>query len=137
MSIQEKVEGYKKTLALFPNPQEKYQYLIEQAKKSEDFPTELRIDEFKVNGCQSQVWLVPEEKENKLYFKSDSDALIAKGLVTLIASIYSDEAPKDIVNSEIDLMEEFELGVILSPARRNGAVSMLKTIKEFSQKLAN
>ena len=137
MSIQEKVEGYKKTLSLFPNPQEKYQYLIEQAKKSEDFPTELRIDEFKVNGCQSQVWLVPEEKENKLYFKSDSDALIAKGLVTLIASIYSDEAPNDIVNSEIDLMEEFELGVILSPARRNGAFSMLKTIKEFSQKLAN
>ena len=137
MSIQEKVEEYKKTLELFPNPQEKYQYLIEQAKKSEDFPTELRIDEFKVNGCQSQVWLVPEEKENKLYFKSDSDALIAKGLVTLIASIYSDEAPKDIVNSEIDLMEEFELGVILSPARRNGAFSMLKTIKEFSQKLAN
>ena len=135
MSIQEKVEGYKKTLSLFPNPQEKYQYLIEQAKKSEDFPTELRIDEFKVNGCQSQVWLVPEEKENKLYFKSDSDALIAKGLVTLIASIYSDEAPKDIVNSEIDLMEEFELGVILSPARRNGAFSMLKTIKEFASKL--
>ena len=137
MSIQEKVEGYKKTLSLFPNPQEKYQYLIEQAKKSEDFPIELRIDEFKVNGCQSQVWLVPEEKDNKLYFKSDSDALIAKGLVTLIASIYSDEAPKDIVNSEIDLMEEFELGVILSPARRNGAFSMLKTIKEFSQKLAD
>ena len=137
MSIQEKVEEYKKTLALFPNPQEKYQYLIEQAKKSEDFPTELRIDEFKVNGCQSQVWLVPEEKENKLYFKSDSDALIAMLLVTLIASIYSDEAPKDIVNSEIDLMEEFELGVILSPARRNGAFSMLKPIKEFSQKLAD
>ena len=137
MSIQEKVEGYKKTLSLFPNPQEKNQYLIEQAKKSEDFPTELRIDEFKVNGCQSQVWLVPEDKDSKLYFKSDSDALIAKGLVTLIASIYSDEAPKDIVNSEIELMEEFELGVILSPARRNGAFSMLKTLKEFSQKLAD
>ena len=97
----------------------------------------MRIDEFKVNGCQSQVWLVPEEKKNKLYFKSDSDALIAKGLVTLIASIYSNEAPEDIANSKIDLMEEFELGVILSPARRNGAFSMLKTIKEFSQKLAN
>ena len=137
MSIEEKVEDYKKTLAMFPNPQEKYQYLIEQAKKNEDFPQELRIDKFKVNGCQSQVWLVPEEKKDKLYFKSDSDALIAKGLVTLIASIYSNEAPKDIANSKIDLMEEFELGVILSPARRNGAFSMLKTIKEFSQKLAN
>ena len=137
MSIEEKVEDYKKTLAMFPNPQEKYQYLIEQAKKNEGFPQELRIDEFKVNGCQSQVWLVPEEKKDKLFFKSDSDALIAKGLVTLIASIYSNEAPEDIANSKIDLMEEFELGVILSPARRNGAFSMLKTIKEFSQKLAN
>ena len=137
MSIEEKVEDYKKTLAMFPNPQEKYQYLIEQAKKNEDFPQELRIDEFKVNGCQSQVWLVPEEKKDKLYFKSDSDALIEKGLVTLIASIYSNEAPEDIANSKIELMEEFELGVILSPARRNGAFSMLKTIKEFSQKLAN
>ena len=137
MSIEEKVEDYKKTLAMFPNPQEKNKYLSEQAKKNEDFPQELRVDEFKVNGCQSQVWLVPEEKKNKLYFKSDSDALIAKGLVTLIASIYSNEAPEDIANSKIDLMEEFELGVILSPARRNGAFSMLKTIKEFSQKLAN
>ena len=137
MSIEEKVEDYKKTLAMFPNPQEKYLYLIEQAKKNEDFPQELRIDEFKVNGCQSQVWLVPEEKKDKLFFKSDSDALIAKGLVTLIASIYSNEAPEDIANSKIDLMEEFELGVILSPARRNGAFSMLKTIKEYSQNLAN
>ena len=137
MSIEAKVEQFKKTLSLFPNPQEKYQYLIEQAKLNEDFPTELRIDEFKVNGCQSQVWLVPEEREEKLHFSSDSDALIAKGLVTLIASIYSDESAQDIADSEIDLMEEFELGVILSPARRNGAFSMLKTIKEFSKKLAD
>tara|TARA_B100000927_G_scaffold155259_1_gene125083 strand:- start:603 stop:1016 length:414 start_codon:yes stop_codon:yes gene_type:complete len=137
MNIQEKVDEYKKTLSMFPNPQEKYQYLIEQAKKNEEFPAELRIDEFKVNGCQSQVWLVPEEKNDKLFFKSDSDALIAKGLVTLIASIYSDHTADEIAESTIDLMEEFELGVILSPARRNGAFSMLKTIKEFSQKLAN
>ena len=137
MSIEAKVEQFKKTLSLFPNPQEKYQYLIEQAKLNEDFPTELRIDEFKVNGCQSQVWLVPEEREEKLHFSSDSDALIAKGLVTLIASIYSDESAQDIASSEIDLMEEFELGVISSPARRNGAFSMLKTIKEFAKKLAD
>ncbi len=137
MSIEDKVLRYKKTLNIFPNPQEKYQYLIEQAKKSEDFPDELRIDEFKVSGCQSQVWLVPEEKDDRLFFKSDSDALIAKGLVTLITSIYSDEKPQDIANSKIDLMEEFELGVILSPARRNGAFSMLKTIREFALKLTD
>jgi len=137
MSIEEKVSKYKKTLEIFPNPQEKYQYLIEQAKKSDEFPIELRVDEFKVNGCQSQVWLVPEEKDDKLFFKSDSDALIAKGLVTLIAAIYSNETAEDIANSQIDLMEEFELGVILSPARRNGAFSMLKTIREFALKLTD
>ncbi len=130
MSIEEKVENYKKTLELFPNDQEKYQYLIEQAKESNEFPEELRQDSFKVHGCQSQVWLVPEQKEEKLHFLSDSDALISKGLVTLIASIYSDETAEEIASSEIDLMEEFDLGVILSPARRNGAYSMLKTIKE-------
>ena len=137
MIIEEKVSNYKKTLDIFPNPQEKYQYLIEQAKKSDEFPIELRVDEFKVNGCQSQVWLVPEEKDDKLFFKSDSDALIAKGLVTLIAAIYSNETAEDIANSQIDLMEEFELGVILSPARRNGAFSMLKTIREFALKLTD
>ena len=137
MSIEEKVSNYKKTLEIFSNPQEKYQYLIEQAKKSDEFPIELRVDEFKVNGCQSQVWLVPEEKDDKLFFKSDSDALIAKGLVTLIAAIYSNETAEDIANSQIDLMEEFELGVILSPARRNGAFSLLKTIREFALKLTD
>ncbi len=135
MSIEDKVENYKKTLELFPNDQEKYQYLIEQAKESTEFPEELRQDSFKVHGCQSQVWLVPEQKEEKLHFLSDSDALISKGLVTLIASIYSDETAEEIANSEVDLMEEFDLGVILSPARRNGAYSMLKTIKEYAKKL--
>ena len=137
MSIEEKVFNYKKILSLFPNTQEKYQYLIEQAKENTNFPKELRIDEFKVNGCQSQVWLVPEEKNEKLYFISDSDALIAKGLVTLISSIYSDESAEEIYNSKIDLMQEFELGAILSPARRNGAFSMLKSIKNYAEKLRN
>jgi cysteine desulfuration protein SufE len=137
MSIQEKIDNYKKTLSLFPHPQEKYQYLIEQAKFNDDFPENLKIDEFKVNGCQSQVWLVPEEQDSKLYFKSDSDALIAKGLVTLISNIYSGETANDILNSEADLMEEFELGVILSPARRNGAFSMLKKIKDFASRLTD
>ena len=135
MSIEDKVKNYKKTLELFPNDQEKYQYLIEQAKESTEFPQELRQDSFKVHGCQSQVWLVPEQKEEKLHFLSDSDALISKGLVTLIASIYSNETAEEIASSEIDLMEEFDLGVILSPARRNGAYSMLKTIKEYAKKL--
>ena len=60
MSIEEKVSNYKKTLEIFPNPQEKYQYLIEQAKKSDEFPIELRVDELILNGCIRKVCLVPD-----------------------------------------------------------------------------
>ena len=66
MAIDQKVQDYKKMLDLFPNAQEKYQYLIEQAKDNTNFPEELRNDNFKVSGCQSQVWLIPEEKDEKV-----------------------------------------------------------------------
>ena len=89
MSIENKVNKYKEILDILPTPQEKYEYLVDQAKKMRDFPEELRLDEFKVPGCQSQVWLVPEEKDNYLNFLCDSDALIAKGLVYIITEIYS------------------------------------------------
>ena len=135
MSIENKVNKYKEILNILPTPQEKYEYLVEQAKKSSDFPEELRLDEFKVPGCQSQVWLVPEEKSGCLNFLCDSDALIAKGLVYIITEIYSGETPEAINESEIDLMEEFDLGVILSPARRNGAFNMLKKIKDYAKEL--
>jgi len=136
MSIDSKVKKYKEILDILPSPQEKYQYLVEQAKESKDFPEELRQDTFKVPGCQSQVWLVPEEKDNYLNFLCDSDALIAKGLVNMITDIYSGETAQAINNSEIDLMEEFDLGVILSPARRNGAFNMLIKIKEYAKGLS-
>ena len=136
MTIEEKIKFYKDSLDYFEETMDKYKFLLDQGKKSKPFPEEYRKDNFKVVGCQAQVWLVPEEKDDKLHFLSDSDALISKGLVTLIASIYSNESPKDIATCEIDLMEEFDLGVILSPARRNGAYSMLKTIKEYAKKLS-
>jgi len=135
MSIESKVQKYKRILDVLPTPQEKYQYLIEQARTSKEFPEELRQDVFKVPGCQSQVWLVPEKKDDYLNFICDSDALIARGLVNMITDIYSGETPETIKDSEIDLMEEFDLGIILSPARRNGAFNMLKKIKDYAEGL--
>ena len=135
MSIESKVQKYKSVLDVLSSPQEKYQYLIEQARTSEKFPEELRQDAFKVPGCQSQVWLVPEKKDDYLNFICDSDALIAKGLVNMITDIYSGETAETIKNSEINLMEEFDLGIILSPARRNGAFNMLKKIKDYAEGL--
>ena len=100
--------------------------------KRDSFLNEL-TDNFEVMTKQVYLFL---KKKKKILFLIAIRMLLQKGLVTLIASIYSDEKAEDIVSNEIDLMEEFELGVILSPARRNGAYSMLKTIKQYAKNLA-
>ena len=133
----ESIERIRENFSFFDDWEDKYRFVIDLGKEIPELEEKYKTTDHLVPGCQSQVWLVPEEKDEKLFFNSDSDALIAKGLVTLIASIYSDEKAEDIVSSEIDLMEEFELGVILSPARRNGAYSMLKTIKEYAKNLVS
>ena len=76
MTIQEKIKFYKNNLDSFEETLDKYKFLLDQAKKSKPFPEEFRKDNFKVQGCQAQVWLVPKFKDNLLNFYSDSDAFI-------------------------------------------------------------
>ena len=80
-TIEEKINYYKESLDLFDDGMDKYKFLIDQAKNAKDFPEEYRNESFKVSGCQAQVWLVPQLKENKLSFYYDSDAFISKGMV--------------------------------------------------------
>ena len=83
MIIEEKINFYKNNLDFFEETLDKYRYLLDQGKKSKPFPEEYRKDNFKVSGCQAQVWLVPEFKDNLLNFYSDSDAFISKGTYSL------------------------------------------------------
>ena len=134
MAIIDKVNQYKEELALFDDNMEKYQYLIEKGKKSNrSLPEEMRIEDWKVQGCASQVWLVPKNENGTVTYLSDSDAFITKGIVTIIADVYSGSTPKDIVDSEIDLSKELNFGMILSGQRRNGAFNMLLKIKEHAK----
>ena len=103
------------------------------ARKAEPFPEEFRLENFKVQGCLSQVWLVPKLEEGKIRYLCDSDATLVKGTVTLISNIYSGHTPNDIVNDPHDLMVELDLGNILSMNRRNGAYNMLSMIKEHAK----
>ena len=89
MSISDKIFFYKTNLDSFEETMDKYKYLLDQGKKSNSFPEEYRKDNFKVSGCQSQVWLVPIIKNNFLNFYSDSDAFIAKGMITILNDIYT------------------------------------------------
>ena len=96
MSIKNKIKYYKDSLDIFEDTMEKYKFLLDQGKKAALFPEEFRQDTFKVSGCQAQVWLVPYIKNNLIYFHYDSDAFIAKGMITILCDIFSGHSPKDI-----------------------------------------
>ena len=131
-TIEEKINYYKESLDLFDDGMDKYKFLIDQAKNARDFPEEYRNESFKVSGCQAQVWLVPQLKENKLSFYYDSDAFISKGMVTILCDIYGDRDPSEIKNSDFSMLNTLELDTLLTPGRRNGVYSMLEKIKEYA-----
>ena len=131
-TIEEKINYYKESLDLFDDGMDKYKFLIDQAKNAKVFPEEYRNETFKVSGCQAQVWLVPQLKENKLSFYYDSDAFISKGMITILCDIYGDRNPSEIRNSDFNLLNNLELDTLLTPGRRNGVYSMLEKIKEYA-----
>ena len=137
MSIKEKIEYYKNNLDCFEDTMEKYKYLLDQGKNSNKFPEEYRQDSFKVSGCQAQVWLVPFFKNKLIYFHSDSDAFISKGMVTILCDIFGGQKPADIENADLNLLNDLDLNNLLTPGRRNGVYSMLLKIKQHAKSHLN
>ena len=132
MSIKEKINFYKESLDYFEETLEKYKYLLDQGKKSIPFPEKFRQDNFKVQGCQAQVWLVPKYKDGILNFHSDSDAFISKGMITILTDIYGNNTPLEIINSDFNLLKTLKLDALLTQGRRNGVYSMLKKIQDYA-----
>jgi cysteine desulfuration protein SufE len=118
---------------MFVDNTERYKFLIDLGRKAKPFPEEFRLENFKVHGCMSQVWLVPKLEDGKVNYLCDSDAAIVKGTVSLVSDIYSGSTPKEIVDNDKNLMEELNLGNILSMNRRNGAYNMLSMVKQQAQ----
>ena len=136
-SIEEKINFFRENLELFDDDMDKYKYLLDQAKNAKPFPEEFREDSFKVDGCQAQVWLVPFIEKDKLYFHSDSDAFISKGMVTVLCEIYGGRKPDEIAQTDYELLSTLQLNTLLTPGRRNGVYSMLKKIKEYGEAFHN
>ena len=132
MSIEEKINFYKKNLNVFDDDMEKYKFLLDQGKKAKTFTEEFRQDSFKVSGCQAQVWLVPYVEDNKINFHFDSDAFISKGMITILCDIYGNREPKEILSTNFDLLNSLNLNSLLTPGRRNGVYAMLMKIKEHA-----
>ncbi len=119
--------------AFFDDWMERYQYLIDLGRKLPPFPEEYRRDEFKLKGCQSQVWLVGEKRDGRLVFHAISDAAIVSGIIAVLLRVYSDRTPEEIVATEPDFVAAIGLDQHLSPTRKNGLGAMLKAIKGRAQ----
>ena len=137
MTIEQKIEYYIESINFFQETLEKYQFLLDQGKKANPFPEEYRKENFKVQGCQSQVWVVPIFKHNILNFYTDSDAFLTKGMITILADIYGNNSPKDILESDFELVKRLNLKSLLTPGRTNGVYSMLKEIKKYAITFSN
>ena len=131
--IQEKLERYIQVLNSIEDNQDKFLWIMDFGKKSKELNESLKLKEFEVPGCQSQTWLVPGYHDDKLYFHADSAALISKGMVCLIADVYSGSRPQDIVDFDQNEFEKLNLKILLTPGRNNGVHSMLKKIKFYAK----
>lgn len=108
---------------------DKYEYLIELGKNLEEYPENARTEDRLIKGCQSRVWLDYKVEDGKLYFTADSDAIITKGIISLLIGVYSGRSPKEIAADDFSFVNEIGLRDNLSPTRANGLVSMIDTIK--------
>lgn len=130
----EDINTLTENFALLESWEEKYQYLIDLGEALPPLDSAYKTADFKVSGCQSEVWLVPEFKNGKLCFKSDSDAIMVKGIISVLLSIYTDKSPAEIKAIEIEkIFAKLGLGEHLSPSRRNGMMSMVEKIRFYAQ----
>jgi len=111
---------------------DKYDRLIEIGKEIPLIDEKYKNKEYLIKGCQSRVWLYPEFKDNKLYFKADSDAIITKGLIALLIKVFSGHTPEEILNADIYFIDKIGLKEHLSPTRANGLLAMIKQIKLYA-----
>lgn len=116
----------------FADWEDRYKELIQLGRGLPQYPEDKREDKYKVKGCQSQVWLYPEFKEGRVYFHADSDALLVKGIVGLLTSVYSDATPDEILSTKPEFLKEVGISEHLSMNRSNGLASMMKQIQMYA-----
>ena len=111
---------------------DKYEYLIELGKSLQDYPETAKTDDKLIKGCQSRVWLDYKLEDGKIVFNADSDAIITKGIISLLIGLYSGRTPQEILSSDFSVVEKIGLKENLSPTRANGLVSMIAKIREVA-----
>ena len=120
--------------SMFDEWLDKYEYLIELGKNLDVFPVELKTDDRLIKGCQSRVWLDATAKDGKIFFRADSDAIITKGIISLLIQVYNGRSAAEIAADDFGFVEQIGLQANLSPTRANGLNSMIETIRKEAEK---
>ena len=111
---------------------DRYQMLIDLGEEQLPLADADKTEQNLIDGCQSRVWIVCEEKDGKLHFRADSDALIVKGLVALVLQVVNDHRPDEIYAADLYFIERIGLRDHLSPTRSNGLLAMVKQIRMYA-----
>jgi cysteine desulfuration protein SufE len=116
----------------FDDWMDKYNYLIELGKDLKVIDEKYKVQNNLISGCQSRVWLQAEYRDGKVFFTADSDAVITKGLISLMIRVMDGRSPDDIINAELGFVDQIGLKEHLSPTRSNGLTSMIKQMKLYA-----
>lgn len=133
MTLEEMKYAVVEDFSMYEEWLDKYEYLIELGKRLPVFPESSKTEENLIKGCQSRVWLDSSVRNGKLYFTADSDAIITKGIISLLISVYSGRTPLDIAQDDFGWVDSIGLKENLSPTRAGGLSSMIATIKRVAQ----
>ncbi len=128
-SLQEAQEEVVEDFSMYDEWLDKYEYLIELGHRLEPFPEELKTDDRLIKGCQSRVWLDAAPEGDRLVFRADSDAIITKGIISLLIGVYSGRTAAEIAADDFSFVDRLGLRENLSPTRANGLASMIQTLR--------
>ena len=132
MTINERQDEVIEEFEMFEDWMDKYEYLISLGKELPLTEEAKKIEENIIKGCQSRVWLADDMNDSKIQFTADSDAIITKGIISLMIRVLTDSSPKEIMESELYFIDKVGLKEHLSPTRSNGLVSMVKQMKMYA-----
>lgn len=137
MNLAEKENEIIEDFAIYDDWMEKYEYIIELGKDLPQIDDEFKVKDNIIVGCQSQVWLHAEKVDGLIKYTADADAIIAKGIISLLIQALSNETAETIIDAQLDFIKEIGLQEHLSPTRSNGLVAMVKKMKMCALALKN
>lgn len=132
-SLQEVQSEVIEDFSMYDEWLDKYEYLIDLGRKLEAFPEELKTEDRLIKGCQSRVWLDTLVDGDRLHFRADSDAIITKGIISLLIGVYSGRTAREIAEDDFSFVDCLGLRENLSPTRANGLASMIETLRRTAQ----